>query len=354
MSKKSEWEVENPSPNNQNILYIVIIILLIIIAVWAFFIGMKLWNTPVPVTPSSSQNAAGEIASDITITIYDDTRCTNCQTDVIVDQLKQVPVLTNAAYITKDFSEDGVSDFLTENGITKLPAAIFSTNAVWSELAQYLAPLEGWEFSLALGASYDPFVKRSDNWFLIAEDSVLKRLQETAYYTGAENAKITWIEYTDVNCHYCKKMETDGTSKEVLALFPEDLNKTSSNFIGVGWAATQKAAEILECSWKEGGAEVYNTMISAILTSGENDEDTMLALAEENGLNKTTIKTCLDNGDMKEIVAEKFNTGSQEFGITGTPGNVIINNETGEYEVVSGAYPSEKFIETVNLLLGKS
>jgi hypothetical protein len=28
-------------------------------------------------------------------------------------------------------------------------------------------------------------------------------------------------------------------------------------------------------------------------------------------------------------------TGTELFGITGTPGNILINNETGEYEVIS-------------------
>jgi hypothetical protein len=27
--------------------------------------------------------------------------------------------------------------------------------------------------------------------------------------------------------------------------------------------------------------------------------------------------------------------GTELFGITGTPGNILINNETGEYEVIS-------------------
>jgi len=39
------------------------------------------------------------------------------------------------------------------------------------------------------------------------------------------------------------------------------------------------------------------------------------------------------------------------FGITGTPGNVIINNETGEYEVISGAYPAEEFEAKINSIM---
>ncbi|USN57877.1 MAG: hypothetical protein H6767_06005 [Candidatus Peribacteria bacterium] len=45
--------------------------------------------------------------------------------------------------------------------------------------------------------------------------------------------------------------------------------------------------------------------------------------------------------------------GADTFGITGTPGNVLINNETGEYEVLSGAYPTASFEDVIDRLLAK-
>jgi len=344
--------VSNPN-NNQGTLYAIIIILLIIIAIGWFFLGMKLWesNAPVAAVPLNTWTV-WVIADDLTVTIYDDARCTDCQTNVIIEQLQAVPVLANAEFIIKDFSDDGVSAFLESNSVTALPAAVFSSNWVWSELAQYLTPLDSGEYSLALWASHNPFVERSANGFLVADDSVLKELQETAYIEWIENAKITWIEYTDVNCHYCKKMKTDGTAETVLAELWADLNKTTSNFIGVWWANTQTAAEILECSWKLWGADAFNAILSTVLTTGDNSEATMLALATEQWLNSDDVKACLDSGETKDIVAQKFSTGAEQFWITWTPWNVLINNETGEYEVVSGAYPADKFIETANKLLG--
>ncbi len=360
MSKKSEEKeiVEVTNAGNQNLLYIIIIILLIIIAIWGFFLWMQLGKTNAPVQTivqtSTGTTQTSPIATDITVTIYDDKRCTDCQTDVVLEQLKWVPVLAAANFIEREFSEDGVSEFLETNGITALPAAIFSTNNVWSELAQYLSPLDSGEFSLALWASHNPFVERSDNGFLIAEPEVLTEIKETAYFKWPDDAKITWVEYTDVNCGYCKKMETDGTANAVLAKFPEELNKTSSNYVWVGGAATQKAAEILECAGKLWWAELFNSMISQVLTDWDNSEEAMLAFAAEQWADRDTIKSCLDNGETKDIVAQKFATWAETFGITGTPGNVLINNETWEYEIVSGAYPADKFIETVNKLLGNS
>jgi len=38
------------------------------------------------------------------------------------------------------------------------------------------------------------------------------------------------------------------------------------------------------------------------------------------------------------------------FGVSGTPGNVIIDNESGEFVLIPGAYPMEKFEEEIENL----
>jgi protein-disulfide isomerase len=45
------------------------------------------------------------------------------------------------------------------------------------------------------------------------------------------------------------------------------------------------------------------------------------------------------------------NAGAQLFGITWTPGNVLINNNTGEYDIISWAYPTASFETIIDKLL---
>jgi thioredoxin-related protein len=35
------------------------------------------------------------------------------------------------------------------------------------------------------------------------------------------------------------------------------------------------------------------------------------------------------------------------FGVSGTPGNVIVDKQTGKFILIPGAYPPEKFIEEI-------
>jgi protein-disulfide isomerase len=41
------------------------------------------------------------------------------------------------------------------------------------------------------------------------------------------------------------------------------------------------------------------------------------------------------------------------FGVTGTPGNVIVDNQKGTFTLLAGAYPSADFEKVINGILGK-
>jgi thioredoxin-related protein len=39
--------------------------------------------------------------------------------------------------------------------------------------------------------------------------------------------------------------------------------------------------------------------------------------------------------------------------VTGTPGNVIIDKQTGKFVLIPGAYPAEKFVEEIEKMKAK-
>lgn len=341
--------------NNNNFLVGIIILLLMIIAVWAFFYGKNMWNTTwgnnTPTNNVNTWNTPVQAWETPTVTIISDTRCgATCDTNELVGKLKEIPTLATAEITQMDYSDEGAKKALESAWITTLPAAIFSNNSV-AELAQFLKATEDFKFSLELGSTYDPTIERSEKGFTVVEESKKELALANSHYTGAKDWKIVWIEYTDVNCHYCKKMETDGTAKEVLAKFPNDVKKSSVNFIWVWWAATQNAAEAFECVAKVWWAEAYAKTISQSLSTGKNGVSDIYGFATESWADAAKVEACVKAGETKEMVASKFAAGQNIFGITWTPGNVIINTETGEYEVISGAYPAASFIDTIERML---
>lgn len=157
------------------------------------------------------------------MTIIDDARCNDCQTDAIAQQMQALPFLAGAEFMRQDFAEDGVSEYLEENNISALPAVIFNTNSLndGGQIAPYLQQLPDEQYSLALGATFDPFAERSENGFLMAPEDVISQIQNTAHFDGNPNAAVSWLEFSDVNCSYCQKMVQDGTYESVKDSIPE-------------------------------------------------------------------------------------------------------------------------------------
>jgi predicted DsbA family dithiol-disulfide isomerase len=73
----------------------------------------------------------------------------------------------------------------------------------------------------------------------------------------------------------------------------------------------------------------------------------MIGFAKEVGVDEEQIRTCIVSETYKNKINAQMRTGSQKFGITGTPGHVLINTKTGEYKNVSGAVSGDKLINAI-------
>ncbi|MDD5469853.1 MAG: DsbA family protein [Candidatus Peribacteraceae bacterium] len=70
--------------------------------------------------------------------------------------------------------------------------------------------------------------------------------------------------------------------------------------------------------------------------------DVFTAYAAELNLNKRSFQKCMENGTYTNKVKDQMSRGSAE-GINGTPGNILLNNATGESVIISGAQPLQNF-----------
>ena len=167
-NKAGEIEMKNTQNSTP---YYIIIVLLIIISVLAFFVWKNYdvifnWKTKVEtnVATVNTNNSWSVIASDVTIKVVWDKRCSECKTSEIVDSLKKVPFLAWAKFEEVDFSDKWVNDLLKANDIKALPAFLLNTNKVSDQqFAQYLQETKGGLFSLNVGAEFDPFWEMCDN-----------------------------------------------------------------------------------------------------------------------------------------------------------------------------------------------
>lgn len=325
--------------NNNTLIYVLGGIIGVLTIALAVAIGFLLWKD------TGGWNVQESIES---FTVITDERCndgTCSQIDQIVLNLQKIPALGGAEIEKISFQEEDGEEMVTELWITALPAIVFEGNYIDPNINQFLAPVKDGKYILNIQAQFDPFGTYSERGFSVISKDIVEGLQEDSYIKGAENAKILWVEYTDINCFYCQKMEEDGTVETVLEKYPELLQKTTHPFVGVGGAKSQTGLEALECVGKLAGDVAYNGVLTAVLLAKGWDHTNVIEAAADFGLSEANIAEC--RKDIAPVVVAKNTLAREIFGITGTPGNVLLNTETGEYTMVSGAAPVANFQQAI-------
>ena len=167
---------------------------------------------------------------------------------------------------------------------------------------------------------------------------------------GNPGAKISLIEYSDFECPFCKRFHP--TAKRIVKVYAGQVNWVYRHFpLGFHNPGAQKEAEASECANELGGNDAfwkYTDLIYARTRSNGRGFplDKLTPLAVEIGLDKTQFKRCIESEKYKERVLSDYHEGTS-IGITGTPGNILLNNQTGSVVLKSGAYPFNEFASVI-------
>jgi len=303
----------------------------------------------------------------LSIKVITDSRNSSTDANVIIDEMKLLPSISGAKIEVQDFADKGVKEYLLENEIKALPAFVFSTNnfdvtmdpvqAGQPKINSFLTKLKSGEFFLEIGATYNPFVERSERWFRIVTSEQLDTLKKDVYVKWNENAKIMWFEYSELECPYCARHFKSNTSKEVLEKYPNDINLVFQHYPLPFHNNAEVAAQALECMWAQKGTKGFYELIEKSFTDAEVQADGniktnltssrtyLVEQAVAFGADKAKMEKCIDDKVFATKVANQMRNATDFFGVTWTPGNVLINTETLEFEIISGAYPVKYFIE---------
>ena len=171
---------------------------------------------------------------------------------------------------------------------------------------------------------------------------------------GSPDAAISLIEYSDFECPFCKRFH--GTAKALVDQSDGQVNWIYRHYpLSFHNPGAQKQAEASECAFELGGDEAFWQYTDAIYERTRSGGrgfalDQLTPLAEELGLDTALFQACLDSGKYSARVSEDLQEGSQ-IGITGTPGNILVNNLTGEVVLKTGAHPLPVFQREVDSML---
>lgn len=178
-------------------------------------------------------------------------------------------------------------------------------------------------------------------------------LKTEDHVRGDRNARVLLFEYSDLECPFCKRFHP--TAKQVVDEYKGQVAWVYRHFpLDQIHSKADKEAEAVECAKDQGGDDAFWKLTDKIfeVTPSNNglNLDDLPKLAGDVGLNSSTLKNCLDAGKYAAHVEEDYQ-GGIKAGITGTPGNILLDTKTNKTKLIPGAVPFDQFKTAIDDLL---
>ena len=204
-----------------------------------------------------------------------------------------------------------------------------------------------------------PQAQVNNNWNKISLEQVKKITWENVYILWNPEAEISWVEYSDLECPYCKKLHESGVIEWILKKY-----NWKVNFIFKQFPLTRihpqapMEAEAALCVWELAGDKKYYDFITNVYAWSQVNwrsysVDSISKLAWKMWIDEQKVSECIKSWKYKNLTWLQLNEWAKIFGITWTPWNVLINNKTWNWEKLPWAYPASSFITKIDWLLTK-
>lgn len=215
------------------------------------------------------------------------------------------------------------------------------------------------EFDVVIDEAINRYVVRQQAREREAQKAALREqtkalipVDETDYVRGDRDARFTLLEFSDYECSFCKRFH--DTAKSLLER-NDDVNWVYRHYpLEFHNPLAQKQAEAAECVGKIAGSDAFWAYSDAIFERTTSNGrgmpfEELAPIAGELGIDEAAVQACIDSGEMADEVLGDFLNGGQ-VGVSGTPGNFIIDNKTGDIIPLHGAQPIEALEQAIRAL----
>ena len=184
----------------------------------------------------------------------------------------------------------------------------------------------------------------------------VKEISQEDYILGNPNAPIKIIEFSDIECPFCKRFHVtmnrivdeygkDGKVAWVYRHFP--LDQLHSN--------ARKEAQATECAGEIGGNTAFWEYLNRIFEITPSNDGLDLAelpeIAEYVGIDKVKFNECLTSNRYADKIESQVQDAISS-GAKGTPYSIVIA-PNGKKLVINGAQPYEKVKAIIESLLNE-
>jgi len=190
-----------------------------------------------------------------------------------------------------------------------------------------------------------------DNKYKILNQNIINDLKKDSYISWSSWATITMIEFSDLECPFCITQHNEWIQKQILENYSDKVNYMFKNFPLPSHKNAQIEAEAAKCVEKVAWWEKYIEYIDLIYNNTKwgwewfKVED-LAPFAEKISVNKEELETCLSESATKDLVTKEFKQWIM-LEIDSTPSNLIFNNKTWEYIIITETIDYKKLEEII-------
>jgi protein-disulfide isomerase len=178
-------------------------------------------------------------------------------------------------------------------------------------------------------------------------------VSDNDWIKGSKNARVMLIEYSDLECPYCKRFHP--TAQQAVDSYNGQVAWVFRHFpLPQLHPEAPKKAEAVECAGEQQGQEGFWKLVDKLEAA-----DPAIALAQLSqtadslGLDGDQLQTCIDSGKYTSKVSTQMQSGTLA-GVTGTPGNILLDTQTGKTQLIPGAVPFDQLKSSIDALLASS
>lgn len=183
----------------------------------------------------------------------------------------------------------------------------------------------------------------------------LQPLQKDDHLRGDAKARIILFEYSDLECPFCKQFHP--TAKQAVDEYKGQVAWVFRHFpLDNLHSKARNEAEASECAHSLGGGDSFWRFIDKVydVTPANNglDPAELPKIASQVGVQQGAFNTCLASRKFKQIVEDDYQSGLKA-GISGTPGNILLDTKTGKTSVIPGAVSYAQLKSAIDTLLAE-
>lgn len=181
----------------------------------------------------------------------------------------------------------------------------------------------------------------------------LKTVSKDDHIRWDTKADITFVEYSDFECPYCKRFHE--TVKQVMTTYWDKINWVYRHYpLPFHWEIAQKEAEASECvaemSWNEKFWEFADLVYSTTKSNWWLEESQLYDIAGKIWVDKSKLKECVSSWKFAEKVKKDVEEWSNAW-VNWTPWNFVIDNKTWKITPIVWAQPFENIKQVIDWIV---